>query len=158
MCEPWPRTIYSGSQPTARKARTGEFTPPGINCSARLCSLRDCSVLRAIIPPQQGYLSPGAPGAFPEHFDQYSSAGHNGRLEVRGQIAELKTYGERYRHCEGLTSAIWPLTSDFLCRLTKCGNSRRGDQVRLSARTACPSSWLAGFLPCVRRPRSARST
>src|SRR5450756_1503855 len=59
MCEPWPRTMYRGSPPTARKARTGEFTPPGINCSARFCSLRDCSVLRAIVPPQQR-LSPGA--------------------------------------------------------------------------------------------------
>src|SRR5208282_1345252 len=48
MREPWPRTMYSGSQPTLRKARTGEFTPPGINCSARFCSLRDSSVLRVI--------------------------------------------------------------------------------------------------------------
>src|ERR1700679_177564 len=51
MCEPWPRTMYSGSPPTLPNARTGEFTPPGMNRSARLCSLRDCSVLRAIIPP-----------------------------------------------------------------------------------------------------------
>ena len=40
-----------GFASTARKARTGELTPPGINCSARFCSLRDCSVFRAIAPP-----------------------------------------------------------------------------------------------------------
>src|SRR5208283_2056157 len=51
MCEPWPRTMYSGSHPTLRNARTGEFTPPGINFSARFCNLRDCSVLRVIVPP-----------------------------------------------------------------------------------------------------------
>src|SRR5215471_11412537 len=35
--EPSPRTINGDSHPTALKARTGEFTPPGINCSARCC-------------------------------------------------------------------------------------------------------------------------
>jgi hypothetical protein len=49
MWEPFPRTMWSGSPPTERKARTGEFTPPGMSCSARLCSLRDCSVLRGIV-------------------------------------------------------------------------------------------------------------
>src|SRR5208282_818876 len=48
MWEPCPRTMYRGSHPTLRKARTGEFTPPGISCSARFCSLRDSSVLRGI--------------------------------------------------------------------------------------------------------------
>src|SRR5579864_3537129 len=43
MREPSPRTMNGGSPPTARKARTGESTPPGIKASARFCSLRDCS-------------------------------------------------------------------------------------------------------------------
>src|ERR1700687_4245 len=30
-----------------------------MNCSARFCSLRDCSVLRPIVPPRQRQLSPG---------------------------------------------------------------------------------------------------
>src|SRR5690606_37742794 len=33
--EPAPRSTKNGSPPTARNARTGEFTPPGINCFAR---------------------------------------------------------------------------------------------------------------------------
>src|SRR6266542_2074501 len=37
MRAPLPLTIMGGSPPTARKARTGEFTPPGKNCSARCC-------------------------------------------------------------------------------------------------------------------------
>src|SRR5437667_12328170 len=48
MREPRPRTIIRGSAPTARNARTGEFTPPGMSCSARFWSLRDLSVLRAM--------------------------------------------------------------------------------------------------------------
>src|SRR5579864_5424894 len=43
MREPSPRTMNGGSPPTARKARTGEFTPPGIKASARFCNLRDSS-------------------------------------------------------------------------------------------------------------------
>src|SRR4051812_45323735 len=46
MSGPLPRTIHGGSPPTARKARTGESTPPGITLSARCCSLRESSVLR----------------------------------------------------------------------------------------------------------------
>ena len=38
--EPSPRTMKGASPPTAPKARTGEFTPPGIIFSARFCSLR----------------------------------------------------------------------------------------------------------------------
>src|SRR5258708_2949182 len=38
-----PRTIYGGSQLTDLKARTGEFTPPGITWEARAWSLRDLS-------------------------------------------------------------------------------------------------------------------
>src|SRR5262244_3265885 len=49
MREPWPSAMKGGSPPTARKARTGESTPPGMSCSARCCSLRDCSVLRDMI-------------------------------------------------------------------------------------------------------------
>src|SRR3954468_3828090 len=43
MRAPWPRTMIGGSPPTAPKARTGEFTPPGKSRSARWCSLRDFS-------------------------------------------------------------------------------------------------------------------
>src|ERR1700733_2543437 len=49
MCEPFPRTMNSGSAPTERNARTGEFTPPGIMLSARFCRRRDCSVLRNVV-------------------------------------------------------------------------------------------------------------
>src|SRR5580704_12593973 len=49
MCDPLPRTINSGSPPTDRNARTGEFTPPGIMLSARCCRRRDCSVLRDVV-------------------------------------------------------------------------------------------------------------
>src|SRR4029077_8989681 len=48
MWAPRPRTTNGGSPPTARNARTGEFTPPGIIFSARFCSLRDWSSLRGI--------------------------------------------------------------------------------------------------------------
>ncbi len=32
---PWPRTMNLGVPPTARKARTGELTPPGMTAPAR---------------------------------------------------------------------------------------------------------------------------
>src|SRR5579859_3735872 len=48
-CDPLPRTMNGGSPPTERKARTGEFTPPGIMDSARCCKRRDCSVLREVV-------------------------------------------------------------------------------------------------------------
>src|SRR5512132_2309743 len=48
MWEPSPRTIKGGSPPTDLNARTGESTPPGMNCSALCCSLREASKLRAI--------------------------------------------------------------------------------------------------------------
>src|SRR6185312_3788639 len=38
---PRARTINGGSPPTARKARTGELTPPGKSFSARSCRSRD---------------------------------------------------------------------------------------------------------------------
>src|SRR3569832_1244486 len=47
-CEPDPRTMKGGSPSTARKARTGELTPPGMTRSARCCSLRDCSTFLLI--------------------------------------------------------------------------------------------------------------
>src|SRR6476620_5410866 len=34
-CAPWARCTKRGVPPTARKARTGEFTPPGISARAR---------------------------------------------------------------------------------------------------------------------------
>src|SRR5215470_11271204 len=66
ICEPWPRTTKGGSPPTARNARTGELTPPGISISARFCSLRDWSSLRAMREP-------------PLLNDHYSSAASMGR-------------------------------------------------------------------------------
>src|SRR4051794_19097622 len=45
---PTPRTIIGGSPPTARKARTGESTPPGMTRSARCCNLREISSLRGM--------------------------------------------------------------------------------------------------------------
>src|SRR5579864_6729840 len=41
--------MKGASPPTDRKARTGEFTPPGIMLSARCCSFRDCSVFRDVV-------------------------------------------------------------------------------------------------------------
>src|SRR2546422_622278 len=38
MWPPWPRWMNSGLPPTARKARTGELTPPGMTFCARLKS------------------------------------------------------------------------------------------------------------------------
>src|SRR5580658_10217836 len=49
MCEPFPRTINSGSPPTDPNARTGEFTPPGIMLAARSCKRRDCSTFRVVV-------------------------------------------------------------------------------------------------------------
>src|SRR5713226_7668644 len=60
--EPWPRTMNGGSPPTARKARTGEFTPPGIICSARFCSLRETSTLRAMALPRREVINIAAEG------------------------------------------------------------------------------------------------
>ena len=34
---PWARSTNGGAPPTAAKARTGEFTPPGKKRSARCC-------------------------------------------------------------------------------------------------------------------------
>src|SRR6516225_4137535 len=48
-CGPSPRTKKGGSPSTERKARTGEFTPPGMNCSARFCSARDWSKFRGMV-------------------------------------------------------------------------------------------------------------
>src|ERR1700693_1236268 len=50
ICAPSPRTMNGGSPPTARKARTGEFTPPGNTASARRWSSRDLSWGRDIDP------------------------------------------------------------------------------------------------------------
>src|SRR3954452_11046564 len=40
--------MKGGSPPTEPKARTGEFTPPGMTCSARFCNLREASTLRVM--------------------------------------------------------------------------------------------------------------
>src|SRR5215471_6820791 len=47
MRAPSPRTMNGGSPPTARNARTGEFTPPGMAASARLCNARDLGLWRS---------------------------------------------------------------------------------------------------------------
>src|SRR5438477_10792133 len=43
---PLARSTKNGCPPTARKARTGEFTPPGIylSASAKSCSDLDCEI------------------------------------------------------------------------------------------------------------------
>src|SRR5260370_26718425 len=42
MREPWPCSMNGGVPPTARNARTGEFTPPGMISCARWKSASDC--------------------------------------------------------------------------------------------------------------------
>src|SRR5437660_4569862 len=46
MCAPSPRWMKSGCPPTARNARTGELTPPGITASARLNSCSDLDIVK----------------------------------------------------------------------------------------------------------------
>src|ERR1700728_4162974 len=86
MWEPWPRTMYSGSPPTLQKARTGEFTPPGINCSARFCNLRDCSVLRVMIPNTSSGVQDARCGAHHMEMGRRAQVRPEvGRLDCRGQ-------------------------------------------------------------------------
>src|SRR5580700_10199346 len=63
ICEPLPRMIKGGSPPTEPKARTGEFTPPGIMLSARCCKRRDCSTFRDVVDgikaPTRGFNRQG---------------------------------------------------------------------------------------------------
>src|SRR5579863_8325349 len=77
MCEPLPRTMNGGSPPTEPKARTGEFTPPGIMLSARCCRRRDCSTFREVV---DGIMAPTR-GFTDFHKtrlrEYYSSAGVN---------------------------------------------------------------------------------
>src|SRR5438067_1412630 len=47
MCPPSPRWMKSGCPPTARNARTGELTPPGITDSARLNSCSDFDIVKS---------------------------------------------------------------------------------------------------------------
>src|ERR1700722_20259324 len=75
ICEPFPRTINGGSPPTEPKARTGEFTPPGIMLSARCCKRRDCSTFRDIV---DGIVAPHKKlGEQTRTRDYYSSAAAN---------------------------------------------------------------------------------
>src|SRR5579864_722669 len=46
---PSPRTMNGASHSTALNARTGELTPPGINCSARFCRRRHSSSFRGML-------------------------------------------------------------------------------------------------------------
>src|SRR5580658_8348522 len=87
ICEPLPRTINRGSPPTEPKARTGEFTPPGIIDSARCCRRRDCSTFRDTVDGIQtptkkldftgrvGTAAPGCPSCEARLFatDHYTS-------------------------------------------------------------------------------------
>src|SRR3954452_9901818 len=60
ICAPTPRTMMGGSPPTARNARTGESTPPGITRSARCCHLRETFSfrdMRAIVAGQSGFTT-----------------------------------------------------------------------------------------------------
>src|SRR5215470_20241208 len=53
MRAPCPRTMNGASHSTALKARTGEFTPPGISLAARSSRRRDSFSFRAMpLPPQ----------------------------------------------------------------------------------------------------------
>src|SRR6266481_8581952 len=106
MCEPWPRTIYRGSPPTAPNARTGEFTPPVMKCSARFCSLRDCSVLRTIIPPQQHQPRSGA-----SHAQINITAVRRGRGEGWGACQAKPNSWDFYRVAIFLQSSAAILTS-----------------------------------------------
>src|SRR6266567_224163 len=47
MCAPSPRCMKSGCPPTARNARTGELTPPGMTASARLNSSSDFDIVKS---------------------------------------------------------------------------------------------------------------
>src|SRR5258706_13062487 len=58
---PWPRAKKIGSPPTARKARTGELTPPGITSLALSKSLRES------MPIVSGPL-PTGPSQYPVRF------------------------------------------------------------------------------------------
>src|SRR5579883_21440 len=49
MWEPSPRAMNGGLPPTLRKARTGELTPPGINCRARSKSASDRECFTVVV-------------------------------------------------------------------------------------------------------------
>src|SRR5439155_9602468 len=51
MREPCACSMKGGVPPTARKARTGEFTPPGMISCARWKSCSDCLAIAASVPP-----------------------------------------------------------------------------------------------------------
>src|SRR5271154_6898488 len=87
MCEPFARTINGGSPPTEPKARTGEFTPPGIMLSARCCKRRDCSTFRDVVdgieaPTKEGFqrmrfrATDYYNSATPDELTRYSSCRH----------------------------------------------------------------------------------
>src|SRR5688572_28946548 len=64
MQEPSARVMKRGVPPTARNARTGEFTPPGITCIARA---NNSSLVAPKTPsasaPRGGASALGRPGA-----------------------------------------------------------------------------------------------
>src|SRR5207302_10826193 len=61
--EPFVLLTKNGSPPTLRKARTGEFTPPGIYSSASAKSFRD-SLLATVFITLPCTLSPFTPSHF----------------------------------------------------------------------------------------------
>ena len=52
MWEPSPRAMKRGVPPTPRKARTGEFTPPGMDSWARAKSASDCAMVHTRVSPR----------------------------------------------------------------------------------------------------------
>src|SRR5438067_9412749 len=52
MREPWAMSMKSGPPPTPRKARTGEFTPPGMTSWARWKRASECFPMRGAMLPK----------------------------------------------------------------------------------------------------------
>src|SRR5215469_2370992 len=64
---PCPRTMNGASHSTALKARTGEFTPPGMSLAARSCRRRDSTSFRGMLLPRElepRGVAPRIPRAF----------------------------------------------------------------------------------------------
>src|SRR5262245_65790361 len=64
-CDPFARLTKKGCPPTARKARTGEFTPPGMHCSASANKASERARERTVMPELSGKPPPKARGKHP---------------------------------------------------------------------------------------------
>src|SRR5215472_9050571 len=73
---PSPRSIRRGTPPTARKARTGEFTPPGM-------VLRERSNNRSFFEGMCGENLCEIPSALPDVFGVEQIADHGDRIDAR---------------------------------------------------------------------------